>query len=208
MKTFDVFLALVLGSLCTTACFKPTDDDDDIGLDETEATGDSGTEDESTEDSASTESDTQDTDSDPTDETGCQPGTFDCMCDAGTCEAGLECVDGVCQLGGGTETETGDDTDTGDGGDWDPATCEMPSQVLMVGDLPGNFCSSPCMSDADCPPGTAETQPACALTTMAGADPSFCALICQTSMDSCPTGSTCKDLMDPNNPGIGLCTFP
>ena len=41
---------------------------------------------------------------------GCTPGTIDCPCDAGACEAGLECVDAVCVSGSdptGTSGATG-----------------------------------------------------------------------------------------------------
>jgi hypothetical protein len=27
-------------------------------------------------------------------------------------------------------------------------------------------------------------------------------------MDTCPVGSSCKDVMDPMAPGVGLCTYP
>lgn len=41
---------------------------------------------------------------------GCTPGTINCPCDAGACEAGLECVDAVCVVGSdptGTSGATG-----------------------------------------------------------------------------------------------------
>lgn len=103
----------------------------------------------------------------------------------------------------------GGSTGGGDADPWNPDTCAMPNQVLMVGIVDGNFCSTPCMNDdADCPAGPMGTQGLCILTTMMGSDPSFCALICQTGMDTCPEGATCKDLKDPMNPGAGLCTYP
>jgi hypothetical protein len=134
-------------------------------------------------------------------------GSLGAACSGDTCCAGLSCqANGSCGIGGG------DGDGDGDPGDdpWNPASCTPPSQVLMVGDLAGNFCSAPCMGamDMSCPPGPAGTQAACALTTMAGADPSFCALVCQPANDGCPAGSSCKDLMDPMNPGLGLCTYP
>jgi hypothetical protein len=133
-------------------------------------------------------------------------GAFGDACNGDTCCEGLSCgADGTCGLGGGDGDGDGDP-----GGDpYDPATCAAPSMVLMVGELPGNFCSAPCMNNsADCPAGPVGTQAACALTTMQGADPSFCALVCSPAMDACPAGSSCKDLMDPMNPGVGLCTYP
>jgi hypothetical protein len=177
-------------------------------VDETETNGmetetaDSGSSSDSSSDSSDEPGSTEDTD--------CAPGTFGCPCNAGACDMGLECVEDVCQLSS-TDTDTDTDTtDTGGSDPWDPAMCMEPSAVLMVGDLPGNFCSAPCEGSMDpsCPAGPDGTFAQCALTTMAGAEPTFCALICMVAQDACPVGSTCKDLMDPMNPGIGLCTYP
>ncbi len=157
---------------------------------------------------------TTDATTDTTTDTSTDTTTGDCSglgcdcVDASTCDVGLDCVGGTCQLPGADTTDTTDTTDTGGADPWDPATCMDPSQVLMVGDLAGDFCSSPCAADADCPMAPAGTQAACALTVMAGDPPSFCALICQPAMDTCSPGSTCKDLMDPMNPGLGICTYP
>ena len=154
--------------------------------------------------------DTGDGDGDTGDGDGDACGQFGDACDAtALCCDGLSCGgDGTCGLGGGDGDGDGD----GDPGEdpWNPATCAAPSQVLMVGNLPGNFCAAPCANNsADCPPGPdMGTAGQCALTTMMGADPSFCALVCQVANDACPAGSSCKDLMDPMNPGLGLCTYP
>ncbi|MFV8750840.1 hypothetical protein ACNOYE_09855 [Nannocystaceae bacterium ST9] len=209
------FLAAMAVILGTTACpsIEDTLDDlsnlTDLGDEVDESTdGESSNDNADNNDNGTTDGSTDaTTDATSTDTTDGACGSFGCDCvDSSTCDVGLECTDGTCQLPGADTTDT--TTDTGGSDPWDPAACAEPSQVLMVGDLAGNFCSSPCAADADCPVAPAGTQGACALTTMQGADPSFCALICQPAMDSCPAGSTCKDLMDPMNPGLGLCTYP
>ncbi|NJK32913.1 MAG: hypothetical protein HC927_11185 [Deltaproteobacteria bacterium] len=216
------FLAALAFLSSVTACKveDPFDDGFDTILDtndeaEEDTTEDNGTEvgetaEDTTTDTMGETNPTTDATDDATEEdTDCQAGTFNCPCNAGACDPGLECVDDVCQLGG-NDTDTEDTTDTDGADPWDPATCMMPSQVLMVGNLEGNFCAQPCMGamDMSCPAGPMGTFAQCALTTMQGAEPSFCALICMTAQDSCPAGSTCKDLMDPMNPGLGLCTYP
>lgn len=134
-------------------------------------------------------------------------GCFGCPCgDGGVCDEGLECADdNTCQL---PEMTTTGET-TGNPGDdpWDPNVCQPPAQPLMVGGIDGAFCSAPCTGDVDCPAGPVGTTPACALTVEMGADPSFCALVCPFGMaEVCPAGATCKEV--PNQPGVGLCTYP
>ena len=136
---------------------------------------------------------------------GCVLGSFNCGCDNGVCDDGLTCnADDICELGGGD----GDGDPTTGGGDdpWnpDPATCMPPAQPLGVMGVEGSFCSDPCVSDADCPPGPAGTQPACALTMNDPMVPEFCALLCAPGSTDCPAGSTCKEVQ----PGTGLCTYP
>lgn len=127
-------------------------------------------------------------------------------CSGDTCCDGLSCVEGICALGGGDGDGDGD----GDLGEdpWSPEACLPPSEVVGVVGLVGDFCSSPCINDADCPPSPEGTQAACVLIAMEGEPPSSCAMICELAQITCPSGSTCKDLMNPNYPGSGLCTYP
>lgn len=83
-----------------------------------------------------------------------------------------------------------------------------PSIAVMVGELPGAFCSAPCMADADCPEVPDGATAGCFLIADGGMNPTNCAIACSLDMEVCPAGSSCKDLMDPNNPGLGLCTYP
>jgi hypothetical protein len=224
------FLAATAVIMGTTACptIDPTDDfdtnftdlnNDDVEEEEEEedeeSTSESGTDDAETTDAETTDAETTDaettdaetTDAETTDDDAC--GGLGCDCtDSSTCDAPLECTNGTCQIPGSEEETETTDTDTGGDDVWDPAMCMAPSMVLMVGALEGNFCSSPCVASMDCPAGPAGTQAQCALTVEDGAPPSFCALICQPAMDACGPGSSCKDLMDPGNPGLGLCTYP
>lgn len=111
-----------------------------------------------------------------------------------------------------TTTEPGSTGSTtggveGDPWDPDPATCVKPADPLMVQDIEGAFCSAACMANADCPAGPAGTMSLCILS-LDGMNPTNCALVCQVAMDGCPAGSSCKDLMDAMNPGVGVCTYP
>jgi hypothetical protein len=141
-------------------------------------------------------------DGDPTD-TDCAPGTFGCPCDNGMCDEGLSCDgDDMCGLGGDGDGDG--DGDTGGDDPWNPNMCMPPSQTLMVMGIEGAFCSAPCVSSADCPPGPAGTMPACALTMADPMVPEFCALLCAPGSTDCPAGSTCKEVQ----PGTGACTYP
>lgn len=136
-------------------------------------------------------------------------GCFNCPCGPnGECDDGLICDEtNTCTLDdSGSDTDTDMTTDTGGDDAWDPNNCQPPSQPLMVGEIEGAFCSAPCTDSVDCPAGPPGTNPQCALVTMEGGDPEFCALVCMPGMDACPAGSTCKDV--PNQPGVGLCTYP
>jgi hypothetical protein len=152
-------------------------------------------------------------DGDPGDgdgDSGCPPedyGQYGCPCDNGACAAGLACVNGECELGGGDGDGDGDPTGDGDGDPWDPSTCVMPSIIAGVADIMGEFCSAPCVADLDCPPGPVGTDAACLLLLdPMDVDPSGCVLICDPVSDACPAGSSCKDV--PDQPGIGVCTYP
>ncbi|MFV8752644.1 hypothetical protein ACNOYE_19015 [Nannocystaceae bacterium ST9] len=67
------------------------------------STGDTGDTTETGSDSSSSET------------SSCMPGMLDCPCDAGSCEAGLICVDDTCVDDAGTDTtDSTDSTDTGE----------------------------------------------------------------------------------------------
>lgn len=212
------FFAATAVLLGTTAC--PTIDPfDDLGTDTSfttadeadESSTDAGTE-AGTTDAETTTAGTTDATSTTDESTDGGCGSFGCDCvDSSTCDPGLECNEGICgQPQADTTEDTTDSTDTGGGDPWDPAMCEAPSQALGVGDLEGNFCSAPCQGSMDmsCPAGPEGTFAQCALTTMGETEPTFCALICMVAQDTCSPGSSCKDLMDAMNPGLGLCTYP
>ena len=137
-------------------------------------------------------------------------GCFNCPCGPnGECDEGLSCNPDTmtCDLGGGGDGDGDPGTDTNGAEDpWDPGTCAPPSQSLMLGGVEGTFCGAPCVSSADCPAAPPNTQGQCAIITMEGGDPEFCALVCTPGSEDCPTGSTCKDV--PNQMGVGLCTYP
>ena len=150
------------------------------------------------------------------DNSGCPLGSFDCPCfDDGTCDAGLECVDGVvCALdgsgGSGMPTTDGPPTTTASPSDpdlYDPEECEAPSKILDVEDIAGQFCSAPCVLEEDCPVSASGADPACTISTVGG-EPDHCALLCTPTPDGeqCPEGSTCKAI--PQQPNFGLCTYP
>jgi hypothetical protein len=136
----------------------------------------------------------------------CPPGEFGCPCINGQCAPGLTCQgDNTCGLGGGDgdgDNSTGD----GDGDPWDPDACVDPSIPVTINGIEGSLCSAPCAVDGDCPAGPPGTQPACALILDMAVDPTNCALICDPVNDTCPVGSSCKDV--PNQPGVGICTYP
>jgi hypothetical protein len=129
-----------------------------------------------------------------------------CTMDSDCCDASLACgMDGTC----GLPDPTGGDGDGAPGAcesSWDPAMCTDGAIPIGVQGIEGGFCACTCASDADCPVADPGTQSGCVLSDGMGG--MFCALICDPANDACPAGSTCKDLMDPNNPGLGLCTFP
>jgi hypothetical protein len=141
-------------------------------------------------------------------DTDCPLGEFGCPCDNGTCVPGLVCgMDGLCGLGGGDgdgDPTTGDGD--GDGDPYNPAGCMMPSTLVGVNGLEGELCSPPCVADNDCPAGPVGTNGACALILDGAMNPSNCVLVCDPLNDACPPGSTCKDV--PDQPGLGLCTYP
>ena len=168
--------------------------------------GDMSTTDPSTTDPSTTDPST--TDPSTTDDTSCPPGDFGCPCDNGACAPGLECIDGECQLPDPGTSTTTTTTSTGGGGNdpWDPNTCAPPSEVVSITDIEGSLCSAPCVSDIDCPAGPVATTPACALILEGAMDPTNCALICDRLNDTCSPGSTCKAV--PNQPGVGICTYP
>jgi hypothetical protein len=152
--------------------------------------------------------DTNTTAGDGDGDTGCPSGEFGCPCDGGTCAPGLVCQpDNTCGLGGGDGDGDPSTTGDGDGDAWDPNACAMPSQVVAVTDIDGEFCSAPCVADGDCPVGPVGTDPACLLLLDPNdVDPSGCVLICDPANDTCPVGASCKDV--PNQPGVGVCTYP
>ncbi|MFO7562249.1 MAG: hypothetical protein R6X02_06370 [Enhygromyxa sp.] len=163
---------------------------------------------------------TGDGDGDDTDTDG-ECGNLGEACSGETCCAGLSCQpDGTCGIGGGDGD--GDDTDGtpmwGDGPYFgQPPACQPEEMPIGVQGIEGGFCAPSCMctdamcTNADaCPPapGGSTAQPQCALDDgMGGA---FCALICmvEADPDQCPAGATCKDLMNAQFPGIGMCTYP
>jgi len=141
-------------------------------------------------------------------------GCFNCPCGPnGECDEDLECNPDtmMCELGGGDGD--GDPTTTTTGGamneSWDPAECD-PMSVIGIMGIDGNFCTNICTGQgneaAECAVPPAGTQAGCVLSD--GMGTMFCALICDPMNDTCPMGSSCKDLMDPMNPGLGLCTYP
>jgi hypothetical protein len=108
-----------------------------------------------------------------------------------------------CFVGDADDEGTSEEADS-----WDPEFCAPPSALLTFGTLDGHFCAPPCMADPDCPTSAAGTHATCSLATREDEPPSYCALLCELDTYTCPAGSTCKDLMDPMHPGVGLCTFP
>jgi hypothetical protein len=206
---------LLIGLAFTAAgCFSV--DDGEVGKDETAGEGDgdptSGDGDGDGDPTTSGDGDpTTSGDGDPTTTGDGDPacGGFGATCsDTLPCCDGFSCdTDGTCGLGGGDgdgDPSTGD----GDPGDdpWNPETCMRPSVALGVGGIEGAFCSAPCTDDTDCPAAPPQTFAACALITMDGGDPEFCALVCMPGSTGCPSGSTCKEI--PNQPDVGLCTYP
>jgi hypothetical protein len=138
---------------------------------------------------------------------GCAAGNLNDPCsEMCPCSMGLMCNadDGTCQLGGG-----GDGDGDGDGdsecNSYDPMMC-MGGQVLSVMGIEGMFCGCPCTTNADCPMGPPNTMGGCVLSAGGGMTPTNCGLICMSGSMDCPEGSTCKDV--PNQPGVGLCTYP
>jgi hypothetical protein len=142
------------------------------------------------------------------DDTSCPPGEFGCPCDNGQCSAGLECNMGECTLGGGDGDGDGDgDPTTGGGADpWNPNMCAMPSIPVTITGITGETCSAPCAADPDCPAGPVGTTPSCLLVLEGMMDPDHCVLVCTPGNDTCSAGATCKDV--PNQPGVGVCTYP
>ena len=120
----------------------------------------------------------------------------------------------------GTTSETGGDGD-GDGdcepyGDPGPENLdcceeEVPLSIVDGDDNPiieGIFCSPPCGGDEmiECP--TVEGFDAQCVLGPVGSDAENCAILCDYTGDGtdCPSGSTCKDLMQGGTTGI--CTYP
>jgi hypothetical protein len=153
---------------------------------------------------------TGDGDGDGDGDTGCAAGNLNDPCDANCpCAEGLTCDGGTCSLGGGDGDGDGGDGD-GDPGEcntYDPMMCAPPGQLVMVGNIEGNFCSCPCTTNQDCPMGPPGTNGGCALVLGMQMAPTNCGLICSVANDACPEGSTCKSAgqMDPD---LGLCTYP
>lgn len=155
---------------------------------------------------------------DATTDEDCPTGTFDCPCGiGGECAAGLECtLEGLCALGGsettgmGTTTTDATGLPTGLEPDlYDPEECEAPSDILEVEQVPGSFCSAPCVLDEDCPETNSNADPACVIATMGDGIPNQCALLCYPEPDAddpCPDGSSCKPI--PQQPNLGVCTYP
>ena len=67
------------------------------------------------------------------------------------------------------------------------------------------------MTSEDCPavPGMSSAQEQCAIgDEMTGTN--YCAAVCLVADAdaACPEGMGCQDLMDADNPGLGICTWP
>lgn len=82
--------------------------------------------------------------------------------------------------------------------------------VQGVGSTTMGWCSPMCMNmNAICTTGytgPAGGMPVCALTTMQGAPPSLCAIIC-TGNAQCPTGLTCQPVPGQQQP-VSICAPP
>jgi hypothetical protein len=210
--SFDTRVLLIGLAFTAAGCFSVGDKDETVGEGDGDPT--SGDGDETSGDGDPTTSGDGDPtttgDGDPTTTGDGDPacGGFGAACsDTMPCCDGSSCgADGTCGLGGDGDG----DPSTGDGdpapSPWNPATCEPPAVPIEVGGIAGAFCSMPCVDDIDCQAAPPGTQAACALLTMEGADPEFCALICSPTSDACPAGSSCKEV--PGQPRIGLCTYP
>jgi hypothetical protein len=118
------------------------------------------------------------------------------------CEAGQQCVGGVCF------DMPGDDT-TGEppppmGSDYGPcnacAAGEMPVGIMGLDGF--CFCSPMCQG-MSCPePNEGDALPTCALGFEPGQPPTQCVLVCQNS-DDCPSGASCE------NAGMAsICSHP
>ena len=74
-----------------------------------------------------------DGDTNPGDGDGEPTGCFNCPCNPDdTCDEGLSCSEGICQLGGGDGDGDGDGDTGGDCNTYDPMECMPPGQLLMV----------------------------------------------------------------------------
>ncbi|HVI00213.1 MAG TPA: hypothetical protein VM869_15960 [Enhygromyxa sp.] len=150
-------------------------------------------------------------------------GEFGDPCNGTTCCAGLACgADGTCGIGGGDGDGDGD----GDTPMWGegpyygaPPNCQPDEVPLMDGQLPvaGGHCSPVAMcTDAQCtnmdacPPAPEGSTAQGAILWADQMMNSYCGLLCMVAADptQCPAGATCKDLMNPQAPGYGACTYP
>jgi len=109
---------------------------------------------------------------------------FPAACDP-PCGADQMCVAGVCE-----------DMPPPDSSDYGPCDMCAPGEMpIGFEGVDGCWCAPGCDgAGAACPApneGTADAQ--CVITTMAGADPSLCALVCAGD-EECPAGATCIDV--------------
>jgi hypothetical protein len=124
--------------------------------------------------------------------------------------------DGDSGTTGDTDGGTSGDGDAGGDGDGDCAAYGDPSETmnmccegetaLSIMGIDGAFCSPGCTSNADCP-ASGDLDVQCVLGPTDGAAEN-CAVICMVGGDNsdCPSGSTCKDIMQGGN--VGICTYP
>ncbi len=115
---------------------------------------------------------------------------------------------------GGISSSSDDGTSSSSGGSssggmpgvgYGPCPCMGGETEIQLQGVNGCYCAPPCdFNLMNCPdPGTGAA-PTCAVTLMAGADPTLCVLICMVDAE-CPMGATCEPV-----PGAGasICTHP
>lgn len=118
------------------------------------------------------------------------------------CAADQMCVDGSCFDIPPDATTTGEPPPPTNS-DYGPCDmCAAGESPVMVGMIPGCFCSPMCDGMMCATPNEGTAQAMCVLELMMGAGPTQCALICTTTED-CPTGATCEDAG-----GASICVHP
>jgi hypothetical protein len=206
------FLAVAGLLLSTTAC--PVDIDDPFDTltttltanDDVDTSTDAGTEDATTDATSTTDATTEATTEESTEGT-C--GGLGCACtDSTTCDAGLECVDGTCQLAGSdttTETDTGMMLgDCADDDPWCPISAACTSGMFLSAmDSPYAWCWIMCdataMDTSTCPTPPDGAMLTCVPVGMEGG----CAALCTPGVTDCGQGADCIEVQ----PGTGICQY-